>query len=77
MKKIIISLSFLTLGIVLFSQNSFEIEYETRPNSNDFLKNLDEYKKDENIDFYNMYNNFLTIKEWFKTKIKNSSFTNS
>jgi len=46
----------------------YSIKYETRPKSTDFLKNIkSDYYKD-NIDFYNMFNAYENIKEWFSDK---------
>ncbi|MCR8708598.1 DUF262 domain-containing protein [Campylobacter sp. RM5063] len=48
---------------------SFEIEYETRKDSKDFLKNIQEkYKtneKESNIDFYYMSKAYEYIEKWF------------
>ncbi|EAI4448169.1 DUF262 domain-containing protein [Campylobacter lari] len=48
---------------------SFEIEYETRKNSKDFLKNIQEKyktnKKESNIDFYYMSKAYEYIEKWF------------
>lgn len=40
---------------VLEMQDLYEIEYQTRKGSKDFLKNITEKDKDENIDFFHMY----------------------
>ena len=43
----------------------FEIDYKTRPNSKEFLTNLEESKKDEYIDYWFIYNAYETIMTWF------------
>ena len=54
---------------VLEMQDLYEIEYQTRKGSKDFLKNITEKDKDENIDFFHMYLVHDTIKKWFKNNV--------
>ena len=62
---------------VLEEKSLYSIEYETRNDSKDFLKNIDESKKNENIDYYHIYQSKQTISSWFnndeekKAKFKN------
>lgn len=62
---------------VLEEKSLYSIEYETRDDSKDFLKNIDERKKNENIDYYHIYQSKQTISSWFnndeekKAKFKN------
>ena len=62
---------------VLEEKSLYSIEYETRNDSKDFLKNIDESKKNDNIDYYHIYQSKQTISSWFnndeekKTKFKN------
>lgn len=51
---------------VLEMQNLYEIEYQTRDESKDFLKNINENRKDDNIDFFHMHLVFETVKKWFE-----------
>ncbi len=46
----------------------FELTYETREKSEEFLKNIDETLADSNIDFYHIFKAYKTIEEWFATK---------
>ena len=39
---------------VLEEKSLYSIEYETRDDSKDFLKNIEESKKNENIDYYHI-----------------------
>ncbi|MEQ3307320.1 DUF262 domain-containing protein [Fusobacterium varium] len=55
-------------NIFLKQEKSFSIEYETRVTSKEFLENIDENKKDENVDFYHIYSAYFFIKNWFKEK---------
>ena len=48
----------------------FEIEYEIRKGSADYLKNITEERASEYIDYHYMYQAFVTIGEWF-SKQKN------
>ena len=54
----------------LQEQESYDIEYETRKKSADFLKQLgnnsDEINK-SNIDFFYISKSFQTVKKWFET----------
>ena len=55
----------------------FSLSYETRKESADFLKDPSESKKEENIDFYFIYNAYKTIENWFLQKDKlQSTLTN-
>ena len=59
------------------SEPKFSISYETREKSADFLKNPDDSKKEENIDFFFIYNAYKTITDWFMQKEKlQSTLTN-
>lgn len=44
----------------------FDLEYETRPNSAIFLKNIEEIINDENPDYHYMSNAFIVINNWLK-----------
>ena len=52
-----------------FRKQLFTLEYETRPQSREYLSSLDESKKEQNIDFHFIYQAFDSIREWFKDKI--------
>lgn len=45
-----------------------QLKYETRENSAEYLTNITSDKKDDNIDFWHMYNAQETIKTWFEGK---------
>lgn len=51
----------------------FSLSYETREESADFLKDPDESKKEDNIDFSFIYNAYKTIENWFLQKEKTQS----
>ncbi|MBA1447018.1 MAG: DUF262 domain-containing protein [Gammaproteobacteria bacterium] len=51
-----------------FRKQLFSIEYDTRPNSQQYLLNINEEEKDLNIDFYHMYGAFEVVKAWFYGK---------
>ncbi len=51
-----------------FREPLYSIEYETRQGSKDYLATLDEAQKDDNIDFFHIYESYSQIKEWFKDK---------
>jgi uncharacterized protein with ParB-like and HNH nuclease domain len=49
-------------------EKQFSIDYETRKNSMEFLRTIDESHSNENIDFYHMYNAYQNIKQWIDEK---------
>lgn len=51
-----------------FNQDEFSIVYETRPDSEDFLKNLNENQSNTCIDFYYMWQAYQATDKWFKNK---------
>lgn len=62
---------------VLEEKSLYSIEYETRNDSKDFLKNIDESKKNENIDYYHIYQSKQTVTSWFgNDKEKKAKFKN-
>lgn len=52
----------------------FSLSYETRVNSADYLDSLDERKRDENIDFFHIWQAYQTIREWFKSRINRLNY---
>ena len=63
-----------------FKDEFYEITYETREKSNDFLKNIknkSEKEAKENIDFYYMCKAYQTIKSWYDEMRKSSNIKRS
>ena len=59
----------------LKGENVYSLEYETRNDSKDFLNNIDENKKDGNIDYYHICQSKQTISSWFgNNEVKISKF---
>ena len=59
------------------SEPKFSLSYETRDESASFLRNPDEAKQNDNIDFFFIYNAYKTIEDWFGSKDNfQSSLTN-
>ncbi len=52
----------------LLTEENFTIEYETRKDSEEFLKNIDLSRKEENIDYYHICKAYETIEQWFANK---------
>ncbi|RYH00439.1 MAG: DUF262 domain-containing protein [Alphaproteobacteria bacterium] len=46
----------------------FSLSYETRANSAAYLTSLDEKARDDNIDFFHIWQAYQTIREWFKPR---------
>ncbi len=49
-----------------FSDPAFDLIYETRENSAEFLKSIDLNKRNDNIDFWFIANAYETIRKWFE-----------
>lgn len=54
----------------------FSLSYATREKSEDFLKSIDESRKEENIDFWFICNAYESIRKWFETNGRKSALTN-
>lgn len=54
----------------------FSLSYATRDRSAEFLDAVDPARKEENIDFWFMFNAYKTIETWFSLKDKKSTLTN-
>lgn len=52
----------------------FSLSYETRANSAAYLKSIDETARDDNIDFFHIWQGYQTIREWFKTRINRLNY---
>lgn len=65
---IYIILTYINKYIFKQGDSIFSMEYETRPSSQEFLINIDENKRDENIDYFHICSAFNNIDEWFKSK---------
>lgn len=52
----------------ILSKGSYTIEYETRKNSEEFLKNIDYNKELDNVDYYHICLARKTIEKWFSEK---------
>ncbi len=52
----------------ILGKEIFTIRYETRPDSESFLQQIDSSKSAENIDFYHMSKARDVVEEWFREK---------
>ncbi|WP_180129368.1 DUF262 domain-containing protein [Rhodoferax sp. BLA1] len=52
----------------------FSLSYETRASSAAYLKSLNEKARDDNIDFFHIWQAYQTIREWFKTRINRLNY---
>ena len=64
---------FIILSVIRNGETFYDLKYESRPGSADFLKNISsegisKEKSEENIDYYHMHKAMLTVKEWLKGK---------
>ncbi len=51
-----------------YDEPLFSLVYETRENSEEFLRSMDLGRRDENIDFWFMANAYETIAKWFSSE---------
>ncbi|CAH0346764.1 DUF262 domain-containing protein [Bacillus sp. CECT 9360] len=65
---IYIILTYIKNNILPKAATTFSLEYETRTDSGQFLKNIDEAEKYNNIDYYHMYNALHNATKWFESK---------
>ena len=63
-----IILSYINNEVFRSSDDSFVMEYETRPGSQAFLNQIDKSRKEENIDYFHIVNAYETVEQWFKSK---------
>ncbi|MCH5260728.1 MAG: DUF262 domain-containing protein [Lachnospiraceae bacterium] len=49
-----------------FNEPAFNLEYQTRENSEEFLRTIDLSRREENIDFWFIANAYETISKWFE-----------
>lgn len=65
---IYIILTYIKKNILPKAATTFSLEFETRKGSELFLKNIDEERKDENIDYYHIFSALQNTTEWFESK---------
>ena len=53
-----------------FNEPAFTLSYQTRDQSEEFLKTLDMTQQDDNIDFWFIAKAYNTIKEWFEQDLQ-------
>ena len=53
-----------------FGEPAFNLVYETRENSEEFLRSIDLSRRNENIDYWFISNAYETIKEWFEVDMQ-------
>lgn len=53
-----------------FSEPAFKLIYETRENSEEFLRSIDLNRREENIDFWFIANAYETIRKWFEEDLQ-------
>ena len=51
--------------LTILEKKPYSIEYETRPQSAEFLKRPDPDRQHENVDFFHMYHAYKSIERWF------------
>jgi uncharacterized protein with ParB-like and HNH nuclease domain len=60
-----IILSYINIEIYKDPSRLYSLSYDTRKGSECFLANIDESLKDDNIDYFHIYNAYSFIKNWF------------
>lgn len=69
---IYIILEYLKGGLEFLGKENFSIRYETRSDSELFLKNIDLSRSEDNIDYFHICNAYRTVEKWFKGKDGNT-----
>lgn len=65
---IYIILTYLKEVAILLGKGKYTLKYETRPESEEYLKNIDVTKSLENVDYYHIFNAYQAVEEWFQDK---------
>ncbi len=65
-------LTFLEDSLGKRQPKNFSLKYQTRPDSEQYLKNPDPKKAKENPDYHHMFEAYKTIKNWFEKKSGNT-----
>lgn len=52
----------------------FPLKYKTREDSASYLQLLDEKRRNENIDFFHIWQSYQAIREWFKPRISHLNY---
>ncbi|MCW8107141.1 DUF262 domain-containing HNH endonuclease family protein [Alteromonas ponticola] len=65
---IYIILTYLKDILTLLGKSRYQLSYETREESADFLQDIDEERGEENIDFFHIVQAKKAVEEWFKAQ---------
>jgi uncharacterized protein with ParB-like and HNH nuclease domain len=63
-----IILTYLKDIAAIMGKPKYELTFETRPDSGDYLKNIDELKANDNVDYFHIYEAYKAVEDWFKNK---------
>ncbi|AYL94250.1 DUF262 domain-containing protein [Mucilaginibacter celer] len=58
-------LTYLKDGLLFLGKTKYTLSYDTRPGSEAFLKQLNEAEKNDNIDYFHMWEAYNAIGKWF------------
>lgn len=65
---IYIILTYLKDILTLLGKSRYQLSYETREESAEFLQDIDEKRSEENIDFFHIVQAKKAVEEWFKSQ---------
>lgn len=65
---IYIILTYLKDVVKMLEKGKFELSYETRPDSEIYLNNIDGSKANDNVDYYHMFDAYKAVEKWFADK---------
>ena len=65
---IYIILTYLKEVAALLGKSKYNLKYETRPESEEYLKNIDGAKSLDNVDYFHIYNAYQAVEQWFEGK---------
>lgn len=63
---LLLIMRFLEPIMTLLRKQRYELTYDTRPRSAEFLETLDENQRDANVDFHHLFRAYQTISAWFE-----------
>lgn len=65
---IYIILTYLKDVAAIFGKGKFQLSYETRPDSEEYLNNIIEENANENVDYFHIYNAYKAVEDWFNKR---------
>jgi uncharacterized protein with ParB-like and HNH nuclease domain len=65
---IYIILTYLKDVAAIFGKGKYELTYETRPDSEEYLRKIEEKSSNDNVDYFHIYKAYEAVEEWFANR---------